>query len=298
MMQKLAGIIPALVTPYAKDGQINPDSLRKLVRVLIKKGVDGFYVCGSTGEAFMMSLEERKSVLEIVIDEVAGSRPVIAHVGCISSQQAAELAYHAGKAGAAAISSITPFYYGFSFSEIKDYYQRLVNAAEMPLVVYNFPGNSGVDLSLEEIRQLIEIDGVIGIKHTSYDLFTLEQIKSFSKDTIVFNGHDEVYLGALALGTNGAIGSTFNVIPEKFLKITELFSQNKMAEALKVQKEANRIITIMIKLGVLPAVKAILELQGIECGNCRPPFRELTQEDKRLLRSLSEAGDFNDIHSY
>jgi N-acetylneuraminate lyase len=288
-MQKLTGIIPALITPYAKNGDVSSGSVRKLVRVLLKKGVDGFYVCGSTGEAFMLSQEERKFVLETVIDEVAGSKPVIAHVGCIGSLQSAELAKHAKKAGATAISSITPFYYGFSFSEIKAYYQYLVDAAGLPLVVYNFPGNSGVDLSLEEIGQLVGLDGVVGIKHTSYDLFTMEQIKNISRDTIIFNGHDEVHLGALSLGSDGAIGSTFNIMPEKFIQISRLFSERKMEEALEVQREANRVISLLIKIGVMPAVKAVLELQGIECGNCRPPFRIVTEEERDMLRVVLES---------
>ena len=125
-MKNLKGIIPALLTPFTDDNRVNHPVLRELVRLNLEKGVCAFYVGGSTAETFLLSAAERKAVLETVIDETAGRCGVIAHVGAISQDTAIDLAAHAAKAGADAISAIPPFYYPFTFQEIKSYYYGIV----------------------------------------------------------------------------------------------------------------------------------------------------------------------------
>lgn len=134
-MNKYNGIIPALITPYTKEGKINEKSLEKLVKLNLDKGVNGFYVGGSTAEAFMLSLEERKYLLDIVSDTAKGQATIINHVGCISTDEAIELAKHAEKVGADAISAIPPFYYKFSYEEIKNHYLDIVNSVNLPMII-------------------------------------------------------------------------------------------------------------------------------------------------------------------
>ncbi|MCL1951693.1 MAG: dihydrodipicolinate synthase family protein, partial [Oscillospiraceae bacterium] len=175
-MKDLQGVFPALITPFDTDGQVNEDALRQLVRLGLRQGVSGFYVGGSSAEAFLLTQEERRRILETVTDEAAGEAAIIAHVGCMSTGQAIELARHAEACGADAVSSVAPFYYPFSFEELKRYYLDILDSCGLPMVVYNFPGASGVSLKLEQMAELVAHPRVIGVKHTSSDYFLLERL--------------------------------------------------------------------------------------------------------------------------
>ena len=285
-MKDISGIFPALVTPFTKNDKISEKALRSIVKKNIAEGVSGFYVGGSTGEAFMLSLDERKEILEIVKDEANDECIIIAHIGNIGTGHAIELAKHARIVGADVISSIPPFYYKFSFEEIKQYYFDIIAETGMPMIVYNFPALSGVELTADRVNALYANPKVIGIKHTSQNLFQVERMKNENKNLIVLNGHDEVFLAGLNMGADGAIGSTFNFMAEKFVKIHKLFNENRIKEAQIVQKEANDIISTIIPIGVNQSIKYLLSLDGIECGVCRRPFREITDEEKIILKGV------------
>jgi len=285
-MKQLKGIFTALVTPFYDDESINFDALEALVVKNIADGVDGFYVGGSTGEAFLLSFDERKRILETVTKAVAGRCAIISHVGAISTKDACELAVHAASLKVDAVSAITPFYYKFSFHEFKKHYFEICEQCNLPMIVYNFPALSGVALTTQNIAELRENPLVMGVKHTSMDLFQLERMKNFDKDMLVYNGHDEVFLAGLSMGADGAIGTTYNFMGSKFVRIYNAFNEGNRQEAEMLQKEANEIIEGLIKVGVFQGTKYILEKQGIDCGICRKPFKELNLEDESLLDSL------------
>ena len=276
------GIFTALLTPFDGNNKINEKALEKLIKHNLGMGVKGFYVCGSTGEAFLLSTDERKQVMEIVKD-CAPDSTLIAHVGSVNEAEATELAICAEKLGYNAISSVAPFYYKFSFEEIKGYYNRVANSVELPMLVYHFPAFSGVNMGVGEISQFLENDKFMGIKFTSNDFFTLEQCKSRFPAKIVYNGFDEMFLSGLSMGADGGIGSTYNFMADKFVKIQKLFSENKIAEAQEVQREANRIITLLCKFGVMQAEKEVLNQLGIDFGECRKPFGALNDEQKAVV---------------
>ena len=276
------GIFTALLTPFDKENKINEKALETLVKHNLSMGVKGFYVCGSTGEAFLLSTDERKQVMEIVKD-CAKDATLIAHIGSVNEAEATELAKCAEKLGYDAISSVAPFYYKFSFEEIKGYYNRLADSVNLPMLVYHFPAFSGVNMGVGEISQFLENDKFMGIKFTSNDFFTLEQVKSKFPEKIVYNGFDEMFLSGLSMGADGGIGSTYNFMADKFVKIQKLFSENRIAEAQEVQREANRIITLLCRFGVMQAEKEVLNQLGIDFGECRKPFLALNDEQKAIV---------------
>lgn len=288
MKDKFTGIFPALLTPFKINGDINENSLRKLVRLNIEKGVSGFYVGGSTAEAFLMSLDERKKALEIVVGETHNEATVIAHVGTMATAHSLELAHHAESVGVDAISAVAPFYYKYTFDEIKTYYLDIVNSVDVPMIIYNFPNFSGVTLSADNARELLEHQNIIGIKHTSNDFFALERFKRICEDIIVFNGFDEMFLSGLIAGADGGIGSTYNYMAEKFIEMQRLFNKGEIEKARKIQQTVNTIIDAMIPMGVMQAEKAILSIMGIEMGECRKPFRPITKEQNEQLKQLVE----------
>lgn len=286
------GIFPALVTPYTKSGEINEASLRALVSLNLGKGVRGFYVGGSTAEAFMLSLPERKRILEIVADENGGRGTLISHVGAIGTDHSIELALHAREVGVDAVSSIPPFYYGFSRDEVVAHYLALVEAADLPLILYNFPANAGFRLTTQLIERLRGADErIVGLKHTSMDLYDLERFTGIDEDFVVLSGHDEVLLGALAMGAHGAIGSTFNVMPELYIEMMSSFERGEVAAARALQRRANAFIGHMVGSTGLPQVKAALELLGIECNGCRRPILDLEpQARSRIEQTMVDIG--------
>ena len=200
----------------------------------IAKGVTGFYVGGSTGEAFLLSHEERKEVYKLVSDIVKGRVNLIAHVGAIGTKLTLDLAQYAESVGFDAVSSVAPFYFKFSFNEIKGYYNRVADESGLPMIVYHFPAFSGVNMGVNEISEFLNDDKFAGIKFTSNDFFTMEQVKSKFPNKLVYNGYDEMFLAGLSMGADGGIGSTYNFMAEKFIEIKKLFSENKIEEAKKV----------------------------------------------------------------
>ena len=261
MHELFHGVFPALLTPFDASGAVNHDALRRLVRFNLAKGVSGFYVCGSTSEAFLLTHEERKKVLETVCAEAAGKAAVIAHVGCIGQDLALDLARHAKETGADAISSVPPFYYGFSFEEIKRYYFAL--AEVMPVFIYNFSA-AGVKLTTQQFMEFLSDPRFLGVKHTSSDFFMLERLKSFRPDAVIFNGYDEMFLSGLAAGADGGIGSTYNFMAEKYIAIEKAFRAGDLAAAQAEQKRANAVISVLLQGGIMAGCKALCRHLGID----------------------------------
>ena len=277
------GIFTALLTPFDKNNKINAKALEELIKFNVKMGVNGFYVTGSTGEAFLLSTEERKEVMDIV-KAAAPDKVLIAHVGSVSEATAIELGEYASKLKYDMVSSVSPFYYKFSFKEIKDYYCNIADASGLPMLVYHIPAFSGVNMGMNEMSQFLNDDRFIGIKFTSNDFFTLEQAKAAFPNKLVYNGYDEMIMSGLAMGADGAIGSTYNFMADKFVKIYNLMKENKIDEAREIQNSANKIITALIKVGVMQAEKEVLNQLGFDFGICRRPFSEPTAEEKEFIK--------------
>jgi len=288
-MKHFTGIFPALLTPF-RSNQIDEQALRKLVELNIKKGVDGFYVCGSTGEAFLLTIEERKHILEIVSDQSKGRVSIIAHIGAIATDFTLELGRHAlSLKGVNAVSSIPPFYYKFSRDEIISYYLDLAQELSFPLIPYNFPQLSGVTLTPDIIKVLRKSPNIIGVKFTSKNFFDLERIKRSDPQLIVYNGFDEVYLAGLAMGADGTIGSTYNFMAEKFIAITHFFKEGNIARAQALQSDANDVIDALLKTRCfMAAEKYMLDLIGIPFGEPRRPFKPLVSEEKTFLSKVAK----------
>ena len=283
MYEQFKGIFPALITPFDERDEINFDVLRVLMERLISQGVKGFYVDGSTGEAFLLSFAERKALLSGAAEINAGRATMIAQIGCISTKQAIELAKHAEQCGYHAVSSVAPFYFKFSFEEIRRYYYAIADAVSIPVILYNIPGLSGVNLSVEQMACFLRDPQFIGVKHTSSDYFAMRQLKTAFPDKVIFNGFDETFLAGLSMGADGAIGSTYNFMADTFIRIQSLFDEGRIAEAAALQEKADKVIAVLCRYGVIPGVKAILTKMGIPAGVSRAPFADLTDAQKDEL---------------
>lgn len=278
-MKNFKGIFTALLTPFDDNNRINEKALEKLIEMNIKKGIDGFYVNGSTAEVFLLTEEERRYIYKLVKDIVGDRCTLIAHIGCVGTMQTIDYGKYVEELGYDAISSVAPFYYKFSFEEIKQHYYMTVDNVNLPMVIYNFPNFSGVSLTPSNISEFLCDDRFIGVKHTSNDYFAMQQFKAAFPQKIIYNGFDEMFLAGLSMGADGGIGSTYNFMSEKFIKIKQHFDKNEVMEAQAIQADVNKIVSALCKIGVGQGEKAVLTLLGIDFGDARPPFRRLSKDD-------------------
>lgn len=279
------GVIPAVLTVFDKDENIDEAGMRQLVSHLIDKGVNGLYLTGSTGEGFTMSCEERMQVVEIVMDETKGRVPVVVHVGAIGTKLSIDLAKHAQRVGADGISSVPPFYWRFSEDQIFNYYKDIAESVDIPMIVYNVP-LAGL-LGMSAIKRLATIENVKGIKYTALAHYEITQIKDeIGEDFLVYSGADEMSVSGLLAGADGIVGSFYNLMPELFIHIYEAVVAKDMDEAARLQRQGVEIILYALSYPSFYAVmKVALRWMGIEAGYCRRPFANVTKEEEVALRA-------------
>lgn len=274
----MKGLFSALLVSFDKEGNINEKGLREIIRYNIEEcKVDGLYVGGSTGENFMLSTEEKKSIFKIVKDEVKDKVELIAQVGSIDLKEAVELAKYVTDLGYKAISAVTPFYYKFDFEEIKHYYNTIINSVNNKMIIYSIPFLTGVNLSVEQFGELFENEKIIGIKFTAADFYLLERVRKTYPDKLIYAGFDEMLLPAVVLGVDGAIGSTYNVNGLRAKEIFNLAKEGKNEEALKIQNITNDFITDLLNSGLYNTLKLILNEKGVDAGYCKAPMKMHTE---------------------
>lgn len=283
----MKGIFAASVTPFDKENKINDKVLLQLMERNMSEGVTGFFIGGSSAECFLLSREERMRLFEIAA-EYKNETKLIAHVGAISTDEAIMYGLKAKELGYNAIAATAPYYYKFSPKEITQYYYDIYEAVGMPIIVYNFPGNTGVefDLKNKDFSELFKSPAIAGVKHTSLNLYQLERIKNFKNSLYMYNGFDEILVAGLAMGADGAIGSTFNFMYPHYKKIKEAFESLNHEEARALQVKANNIMEALCSVGLIPAIKYILTLRGIDAGISRKPFFELDLAQKKYIEEI------------
>ncbi|MDF2659675.1 MAG: N-acetylneuraminate lyase [Paenibacillus sp.] len=275
---------------YDHNGAVNPSAVKRLVKYLIEQGVQGLYVGGSTGEGMLQTEEERKAVFAAAAEEARGKVTLIAHVGAITTKESAALAVHAKENGADAISAIPPFYFPYTEDDVKRHWQAIMEAAELPFIIYNFPAATGFQVSKPLLAELCRSGQLLGIKTTSYNVYELQQFKETGGPGFhVFSGPDQQYLPSRVMGSSGGIGGTYAAMPELYLRIEQSFQAGRIEEARYWQVAANALSTEFHKYGSLATIKEIIRLRsGIDCGVPRLPIRSLRQEDLGRVRELSQ----------
>lgn len=287
-MFKAEGIIPAVVSPVDERGNLRESSFRRLINYLIENGVHGLFINGSQGEFYALTLEEKQKVLEIAIDEVNGRVPVYAGVGAVTTREAVKLAQMAEKAGAQALSAITPYFIKPDEDELYEYYLEIANSVSIPILLYANPSRTNVSLSVRLVSRLAEVDNIVGIKDSSGDLtLTAEYIRLLSNRGFqVLAGRDTLILGTLVYGGTGAIAATANVVPRLVVSIYEYFKKGNLKSALEAQYKLAPL-RIAFDLGTFPVViKEALRLIGFDLGSAIRPVKEIKPEKREELKKI------------
>lgn len=278
------GIMSALVSCVDENEKVKEEVMRKIMRWHLDEGFTGFYLTGSTGEGPTLQLDTRKQIVEIAKDEAGDRGKVIAHVGAIDLKSAVELAKHAGEVGVDAISSVPPMFFYYGEDETVDYYKALSDASGLPILMYASPYSGQIKLEL--VDRLMDVPNMIGLKWTSYDYFTMHRIKELRGGNInVLNGPDECLLSGLAMGADGGIGATYNIMPKLFVQIYDNFMSGNIEAAQAAQFKANKLVEILLKYGVVCGIKDALTMIGYDCGEQVAPKKRFKDDERAAFRA-------------
>lgn len=292
-MKRLFGVTVPMITPIDGKDRIDEAVLRQLTSFLIEKGVDCLYPTGTTGEMFRLSIDERKTVAEIVVNEAAGRVPVFIHIGAMGMEETLELAKHASDIGADGIGAVTPSYFSVNDREMEEYYLSIAKRipADFPLYLYNIPQCSGNDLKPDVVQRIAgRCPNVVGIKYSYPDMMrTFEYLKINNGDFSVIHGSDFIFHSLLTMGCAGAVSGVAGIYPEPYVEVYKAFKENDQQRAKKYQKIAAAFFTALKGGGNMAYYKTALKRRGIDAGHMRRPQLDLTEQEKVSLEKELDA---------
>lgn len=287
-MAELKGIVVPIVTPMNEDESINTDELRRQVDRQIEAGIHGIFPFGTNGEGYILDFDDKKLVLETVVEQVAGRVPVYAGTGCISTKETIEQCKMAEAAGADILSVITPSFAKASQHELIEHYTKVAEAVpNMPIVLYNIPMRTGNALEPETVVELAKIDNIIGAKDSSGDWNNLSAYIELTKDMDfgVLSGNDALILKALKAGAKGAIAGCANVYPKNMVGIYENWAKGDLEAAETCQNNVAALRACFKYGNPNTVVKTAVNLLGYPVGKCRAPFNYLCPEGVEALKA-------------
>ncbi|MHB1219464.1 MAG: dihydrodipicolinate synthase family protein [Alphaproteobacteria bacterium] len=290
----LEGVLSAIVTPFTPDGEkIDEKTLRGLIDRNIGDGVHGFVPAGGTGEFSVLSHDERRRLVEIVTDQVAGRVSVLAHTGATSSREAVALSKHAQQAGATAIMLATPYYEPIGFEEAFAYYAAVAEAVDMPICAYNFPPATGLHLDVGFLLKLArEIPQVKYVKDSSANINQLNTlISDHSNEIAVLNGEDILILPALMLRAPGMVMGSANFLGPALVRMHDAAHAGDDAAVVALWRAINPVIRQLGRGSYNSGVKAACQILGLPVGPVRAPIRQYLPEQYEALKKVLRAVD-------
>jgi 4-hydroxy-tetrahydrodipicolinate synthase len=292
--------MPALVTPFTRDGDIDEEGFRQVIDYTISKGVTGVVPAGTTGEFSYMRTEERKKLLKLTVEFVDGRVPIVAGTGLHTTNATIKLTKYAADLGCDAALVISPYFLRPADKGYYEHYEAIAAKGDLPIILYNIPQCTLGVLNSNVVEDLAELDNVVGIKDSSGSVpYLLELIQKLKGKMEVLCGADENFLSAVIAGSNAAIMASANVIPHLWLDIMKKVKEGKVKEAAELQKTAQTFARMVLKFGAAPPVKAALRMLGIKAGRSRMPLNTggtLTPEIKEEIRiELEKMGLIEDI---
>lgn len=282
-LSKFRGVFVALNAIYDENDCVNLDVTKKLVKIYKEKGVSGVYVCGSTGEGFLLSTEERMQVAQAVKEAAGDDFTVIVHVGCASSKESIILAKHAEKIGVDAISAVPSVYYHLPAKSVELHWNSIIDSTDLPFIIYNIPQLTSFHLPYDLFERMAKNPKVIGIKNSEEPVFNMERFRTIAgKDFIIFNGSDEQFLGGRLMGADAGIGGTYGTMPELFVQLDKYICGGEIEKAKELQYKINDVIFDLLSCPSLyGAAKQVISVRfGVDAGQPRCPFLPVERDEK------------------
>jgi N-acetylneuraminate lyase len=297
-MEKINGFISAPFTPMNHDRSLNLKIIPEYAAFYVRNGVNGAFICGTSGEGFLLSPEERKKIAEKWVDASQDNFKNIIHVGGPTINESRDLAKHAAEIGAWGTGTIAPVFFKPSrVRELVDYCEALASASpDLPFYFYHMPGYTGVYLSMVEfLKQAYDrIPNLAGIKYTHEDLYEFNQCMLFENGYYdMLHGRDETLLAGLALGATGGVGGTYNHAMGIYIDMKKAFLKGDMETARSLQAKSQAFINVLIRYrGNVVAGKRIMKFLGLDCGPNRVPIQNISDKEEQSLKSELEKTGF------
>lgn len=274
----------AIVTPFTESG-VNFEEFRKLIESQIKEGVDSIIVCGTTGEASTMSEQERKDTIKFAVDVVNKRIPVIAGTGSNSTSSAVEMSKYAESVGVDAVLIVTPYYNKTTQEGLIAHYKKIAEAINIPIIMYNVPGRTGLNILPKTCLELSKIDNIVAIKEASGNISQIAEIASLCKDNLnIYSGNDDQVLPVLSLGGIGVISVLSNIIPKDVHNMVKYFFDGEIEKAISLQLNTISLISsLFCEVNPIP-IKHACNLMGFNVGIPRLPLVEMSDVNKERLK--------------
>ncbi|HCR2116930.1 TPA: 4-hydroxy-tetrahydrodipicolinate synthase [Clostridioides difficile] len=279
------GSAVALVTPFTKDNKVDFDKLGELVEYQIANGTDAIVSCGTTGEANTMTDEEQLATIKYVVEKVNKRVPVIAGSGSNDTMHSVNLSQEAEKLGVDALLIITPYYNKANKAGLKRHFETIANSVKLPIILYNVPGRTCVNISPSLIVELAKIDNIVAVKEASGDLGQVAEIASLVPDDFaIYSGNDDTILPLLSLGGQGVISVLANVCPQETHDLVAKFFEGDIEGSRKLQLGMDALIAaLFIEVNPIP-VKTAMNLLGFNVGDLRLPLAEMDPANLEVLK--------------
>lgn len=285
------GLCTALVTPF-RDGGLDTEMLRRLIERQIEAGVDAIVLGGTTGESPTLTTTEKLELFRVGVQTAEGRCKIIAGTGCNCTETAVGLSVHAAQLGVDGLLVVTPYYNKTTQTGLVKHYQAVCEAAGIPVIAYNVPTRTGMDIGLEACRELAKLPGILGIKEASGDITKVGRILASCEEELpVYSGNDDQTVPVMALGGLGVISVISNVVPKEMKAMTDCCIAGEYADAAALQRRLLTLMDLMFcQVNPIP-VKAAMKMIGLDCGGCRMPLDSLTPENvNKLQNCLDQLG--------
>ena len=287
------GCATAIVTPFDENNNIDFDEFKKIVNFQIDNGINGIVVCGTTGEAATMSAEEKEELIKYCVKVVNKRVPVIAGVGSNNTQNVLLSEQYAQKVGADGLLVVTPYYNKTTQNGLIEHYKAIAQNTNLPIILYNVPGRTGVDIKPDTYLKLSKIKNIVATKEASGDISKILKIRNLCGDELnIYSGNDYQIIPILSLGGIGVISVLSNVVPQYTNKMIEYYFNKNIQQAEDMQIKATKLINSLFKeVNPIP-IKALMNSFGFKCGKTRLPLVECSEElQKELIYNLKELID-------
>ena len=273
----------ALITPFTETG-VDYDKLKEILEWHVKEGTDSIIICGTTGEATTMTLDEKKEVIKFTVDTINGRIPVIAGTGSNNTKASIEMSKYAESVGVSAVLVITPYYNKTNNKGLIKHFEAVNNAVNIPIIVYNVPSRTGMNVSPSTLKELSKLKNIVAVKEASGNLSQVAEIKAICGDSIdIYSGNDDQIIPIMSLGGKGVISVLANVIPKEVHNMTRMYLDSKCHEASKIQIDTLELAnSLFLETNPIP-VKTALNLMGFEVGPLRLPLYEMDEKLKNKL---------------
>ena len=283
------GSCPALITPFDQNNIINYDAFGRLIDAQIEAGVDAVCVCGTTGESATMSIREHIAAVEFCVKRVNHRVKVIAGAGSNDTSAAVYLSQHAQDSGADALLHVTPYYNKASQTGLIKHYEYIADRVELPIILYNVPGRTGVSFTAETYKILSENPKINGVKEASGNFSLLAHTRFLcGEDFYIWSGNDDQVVPMMALGAKGVISVASNIVPEVMAEMTHLCLDNDFAAASQLQiRYMDLIDALFTEVNPIP-IKAAMNLLGMDAGSLRLPLCDISDKNLDTLRRAME----------